>query len=777
MDWVRDPHYGNLPRSFRLTGPDTYYHKDEWSQLIDSELKPFSDHNLILKTGVLFGKQNIEERILRGGTVTNRNAAILIREGVRDGRIDPTLVDVFPQPEPGEPPYPIANFRADADTQFDPADDLRLLYYFWEKRPTTGKNLQVRTELSYVVETPFFFNSEARHSFLLGRNDIQDTVDYASGTPSFARIDWRRPDLSEQPLQFRAVTDMTPFRYGGEPYPEPGMDFNRIKVWYTGHYLNYFGSFFRDRLNLIAGARHDRYNVSSAVYRRVSWAIPAEDFGIGVDLRNPAFDAFGNPNQLLGFDEMRSQFHQFDPPEKETSFSFGVNYRLNEFLSAYYQRGEGVSPNTGQRDGLYNPIPAESTRSQEVGLKFELMERMISGSIALWKIERDNVTWDYLYAPAPRAWLNGPEFLIEPTMRNRPERAFDPDHRRAYWVHERYFLDDAGNARADDFGNAIVLESGFLRDEDGRIIRGPDNLPITVETHPGILDYERNASTGETYVLVNYELLDSTGLRSVMEEAFNDPFPWPENFNVGQIPDKPINWNRTDFDGANNAGNTIHSGNFVTFADESKGVDFNVVLTPRQSLQLIVNYSYVERKTTSPFRFVPVLHPTTGENLGTEYDIWVYFLGRENFDDPTDPTTLNSGLTGVSLYFAPQHNASFWSRYTFREGPLENLGVALGFIYTGSAQTSVPLGGRSLEINPYPTPRTPDRLRTDLAFMYRLDTDRFRWDFRLNINNLTDQRHAERVVTYTGANGEEIKRRSQVSYSPLNIRFSVGLSF
>lgn len=777
VDWVRDTNYGDQSRDFRLLGPDTYYHKDEWSQLIDTELKPFKDHNLILKTGVMFGQQSIEERLLRGGVVTNRNAGVLIREGVRDGKIDPGIVEVFPQPEIGAPAYPIMSTTAGPATEFLSTDDLRMLYYFWEKRPTEGENLQVRTELSYNVETPFLFGSVARHTFLLGRNDIEDVVDYASGVPSFARIDWRRPLASEQPLQYRSILDMTPFRYNGEPYPEPGMDYNQIKVWYAGHYLNYFGSYFSDRLNIVAGVRHDRYNVSTAIYDRVSWAIPPEDFGLGVDLRNPDFDAYGNPNQLLGFDEARSQFHQFNPAQTETSFSFGVNYRLNDELSIYYQRGEGVSPNTGQRDGLYQPIPAESTTSEEIGLKFELLDRKISGSVAFWKIERENVTWDYLYAPAPRNWLNGEEYLIEPDLRNRPERAFDPDARRAYWVHDRYFRDDAGSLKTDDLGNSIVLESGFLRDEDGRIVRGPDNLPVMLETHPGVLDYEKNANTGEAYVLVNYETLDGTGLRSIMEAAFFDAFEFPDNFNLGNIPDEPILWERLDFDGANNAGSTLSYNNFATFADESRGVDFNVVITPSQSLQLIFNYSYVERETTMPFQFVPVVHPDTGESLGTEYDIWVYFLGRENFDDPKDPTTLNAGLNGISLYFAPQHNASFWGKYTFVEGPLTNFGIGLGLIYTGSAQTSVPLGGRALEMNPYPTPRTPDRIRTDLALMYRFESKRYQWDFRLNITNLMDERFAERVVTYTSETGEPVQRRSQVQYTPIGVRLSAGISF
>ncbi len=748
IDWIRDPEFGARDHTYRWTGPDTYFKRDEWNLMFDVELRPV--RGMTIKSGVFGGRQDNEDFAVRAATVTTQEGSFNVQNAANIGRIDPSIVRVFPHPEDPNPENP------------NPAtSDFRVMRYWWVRNPTKADNLQFRNELNYQWEGELF-GRNVRHSILLGRQDIQDVIDFTNRNEVFSDVFWFQDTFAQQPYNVRDLFDYSPFRYEGEILAQPGQDYLRTKLWFTGHYAVYNGQFFDNRVTLIAGLRHDRYNTWEAYYDRVPWRNPG-----GVDptrpetIINPAYD-FDNPNELLGFDESRPPRHLFDTAQTETTPTLALSGRINDALSAYILYAEGASPNTGQVDGADRAIPAERTRSEEIGFKFDFFERRISGTVSFFRIRRENATWDYVFAPNPKNWVTGSEFRRvggDPSRRFDPRQVEDGTGPISYGVHEKYF-----NERGISFRRFLDPETGEIRRPDG------------------MLGVTSNVATREQYIWVDYASLDESGLREVFEAAFNDIV------NVEEF--VPINYQKQNEPGeggvilGNNPSNgaNIEGGgrsSFVTFEDESKGVDLQIIVSPRRHWQFIFNYAYIDRETTSPFYLVGAVDEETGRSYGTEYDLWNYWLGRDAFEDPTDPSTIvDGGIKGTSLYFGSKHSASLWNKYTFQEGMLENVSLGLGVIYSGKAQTSVPIGNRDLEANPYRTPPVPDRFRFDTALGYSWERGRMRYRVNLNVYNIFNHTVNESIASYTNVTtGEEELRRTQRFYAPRSFRLSASLSF
>jgi len=739
IDWARDPAYGDRPDSFRWSGPDTYYEREEWNWLLDLEIEPLE--NLVFKSGLLMGEQEIEEFQVRMNTVTNEEGSLKLRQAMRSGAIDPSIVHEFVNPEaPG------------ATGQYPEEWDYRTMRYWWVKDPTTAENLQLRNELTYQLETPFLFDTTARHNFLLGRQDIEDVIDFTNRSESFSDVYWFQRDFSRQPYQVRDLYDYSPLRYNGEILAQPGDDYFQTKLWFTGHYFVYNGRFFNEKLNLIAGLRHDRYNVWEGIYERDDWRNPDADPTDPSTFIDPNYNPT-DPNQLGGFRETR---HLFAEAQTGTTNTLAASYAVNDAVNVYAMYAEGLSPNTGQVDGMDDPIPAESTTSREIGIKFELWDRKLSGTIAFYQIKRENATWDYIFAPNPKIWANGTDTIRtgeDPATSFSPSRVESGAEPISYGIHASYF---------DELG----ISYDKIVDREAQVVRFPD----------GILGVATSAFTDDAWVYVDYASLDETGLRQVMEAAFND---------VVNLEDfTPIDYSRRRDGYGNNPSNraNIQGGGkstFVTFTDEAEGMDLQMIYSPISNWQFIFNYAYTTREALTPFNFVPAADQETGVNYGTEYDLWVYFMGRENFEDPTDPTSLNSGgIKGISLYFGPEHSASFWTKYTFLEGRLENLGLAGGVIYTGESPTSIPIGDRDLASNPFRTPETADRYRVDLSLSYRWYKGPYEWRLGLNVYNVLDDTGNTTFATYPNPETDRTEtRRTQQNFAPRSYRLSLSLKF
>lgn len=113
----------------------------------------------------------------------------------------------------------------------------------------------------------------------------------------------------------------------------------------------------------------------------------------------------------LGLGEKGTTQYAFPEEQTFTTKTAGLSFRIIEPLSVYILRAEGVFPNQGVRDGLDRTIPAETTESSEIGIKFDLFDRKISGTISVFQIKRKNAIFYFQNAPQPSTWvgeINGP---------------------------------------------------------------------------------------------------------------------------------------------------------------------------------------------------------------------------------------------------------------------------------------------------------------------------------------------------------------------------------
>lgn len=81
------------------------------------------------------------------------------------------------------------------------------------------------------------------------------------------------------------------------------------------------------------------------------------------------------------------------PPKQDvTAFSpsAGLIYKASEDFALYAAFAKGFRPNTGF-DVQRNPFEPEETKSSEVGLKYQLLDGDVSGTIAVFKMEKTNV--------------------------------------------------------------------------------------------------------------------------------------------------------------------------------------------------------------------------------------------------------------------------------------------------------------------------------------------------------------------------------------------------
>lgn len=758
VNWARD--VGGQGPGFRISGPDTYEERNEWNALLNVDI--IASERLTFNLGGYWGKQETERFDIEPLSVNNQNSNLFVKRRVRISQNPPTYFTVL-QYVPDE--Y-ITTFENPPSPVFNDTTDFKAIRYYWMRDPQKGEFAQYRAKVNYNFETPFI-GGEAQHNLLIGRHDIKDTIDYSQGTELFPRL-FEAVNLTRagavpsdtDSVIFRNVNDITPIRYNGELLAQPGREYQQSDIWYQGTYGVYQGTFWDEKMMLIAGIRHDRYQGLERVY----------------DRQEPATGLITNPdNETYGF---LSEEYNFDEPISITTNTLALRYDIRDDLSIYALMAEGVSPNTGALDGNDEFIDAEQSTSKELGIKFELMDGKLSGTISAYQIERTNAIWSFAAAPNPSGWVGGSN---SDGSRARTGQDFDPSE----------VLSGKGPI-------AYGVDSSYFNPADIAVD------PVTRQRPFGIVAVEgqHNSSPNpQTYVYLDYALLDQAGFRDEIERAFAD-VGRARATNTTDI--NPIFYTRTTgtFSGLNPSGVTGNTN--VTFGDEATGADFQLIYSPRDNWQIILNYAHTERKVTQPFGMVAAIDQVTGTEFGTEYDSWVRTLGRaayglEEIDNNGDgipdqilnkngePVSLTNivhanevtgGLDGAKLFLGAEDEASFFTKYTFVGGLLNRLSLTFGARYTGPQATAVNVGGETLAENLYQTPPTEARYEFDAGIIYLKKFGNTQWRFALNVYNLTDDQKDYSEVAYTNAfDGSTELRRSQVYHAPRSFRFSAGVTF
>ncbi len=574
---------------------------------------------------------------------------------------------------------------------------VKALRYDWDNDPFEVDSQQYRLELNYRLEL-----GNTTHNLLVGRQSTRDEVFRPNNNPtiqnSSTNAAWR---ISE----FKNVNDTIPIRYDGTTF-ERLRDTTQTN-WFDGDYAVYQAKALDSRLHAILGARKDRF------------ASRVEDFDYvnGVRNANPTFPDEG-PGTSRPFNAPKRNSYRFGgEAPTETTYTAGLNFAVTKDVSVYGLVAQGLFPNPGQRNGAAQNFDAEKTLSKELGLKIDLLDGKISGTIAYFQIERENATYFYSNAPAPRANF-APTVAPGQNVNN-----FNPDRPRQYAVRTQYFPTGYAGTTVNDLGQAV----------------------------------------GAGYFLVNYDTLSSRPAeRAALEAAFADT----------------STTNPIDYGAA--ASNTVNRGrgSDVSYQEESKGIDAQLIFTLRPNWQMTVNYAYINKAVSDGFQLVDAVDLNNGTNYGTEYDAWLLELGRANFSDPTRASTWNrESLVGRTLDLGPKQTASLFSNYTIENGPLQRLSLRGGLIFTGSRPTTVDFGGGNTNINSLRTPNVNARYEVRAGLGYSRMFGGYNWRFNLSVDNLLDEQKNETGVSYTLANGTRADRRQITFYRPRSIRLGASVSF
>lgn len=411
---------GTDRRTYRWAGPDSYLEKDLQSYLVDVQHK-FTD-NIWLKVGAQRSERTQESlnnwfaqfSSLSPGIVRNANGTIA---NVTAPRVA-TLARYYYAPRNAtESAYltNLANAVAAGGTGWVSVFDARpanfwygdvygrpftstslldssgadttsqntVLNYTWSKYRTEDTRDQFRAELAVNFNALW-----GKHNFLLGTQYQKlDSRTFNQGqTPD--QTDNSAPVNSDPLLfNFKSPTDTTPIRYATQgDGTTPSVALRPIRrernlTWDLGDYLIYQGRFWNDRITLIGGLRWDR-NDARQYYQRL-W-LPNE----GEQINDRTHPAPGVP--------------PVEEAPNHVSKQAGVSVAITRNISLFGVYSTGLLPTpAGTLDGNGQQFGPVTAVNHEAGLKFELLDGKISGSIAAYKIKRDNISRSIWWAPAP----------------------------------------------------------------------------------------------------------------------------------------------------------------------------------------------------------------------------------------------------------------------------------------------------------------------------------------------------------------------------------------
>lgn len=659
-NWTRDG--GGLSRrTFNLAGPDTFERNKTWSTILQVEQRLLD--GLTLVAGYQFSRTALTQRRIISAQTISLTPATYAQVP------DQSLLTIYP------------NGAA------------KVIRYDWDSDPLDVDSQQYRLELTYK-----FSVGRTNHNLLVGRQSTRDEVFRPNNNPTIQNTS---PNAAFQRTKFRRVTDYSPIRYDGTTY-ERARDTSQWN-WFDGDYAVYNGKLFNDRLNVILGARRDRFASRVLDF----------DYVGGVRNANPtnADNGPGTPRPANA--PQRAGYRFGGNAQTETTGTVGLSYKVSEALSIYGLTAQGLFPNPGQRDGRAANFDAEKTLSQELGVKVDLLKGRISGTISYFKIGRENATYFYGNAPSPRANFAR---AIDPVSNINN---FDPTRARTYAVRTQYF--PAG--------------------------------------------YAGTPATTAGYFVVNYDnLTASSPERTAIEAAFRDT-----------LTTTPINYGDT---ATNNPSKGGSRGSDVSYEEESSGIDAQLIFSPLPNWQIVTSYAYINKEVSDGFQLVDHQDLNDGRNYGTEYDAWLYELGRDNFSDPKRASTYTrQSLVGRSLDLGPKQTASLFSNYRILEGPLKDLSFRVGVIFTGARPTTVDFGGANANVNTLPTPDVERRYEISTGLGYRHRIAGRNWRYNLAVNNLFDDRKNETFVSHALPNGTSVDRRQVTYFRPRSIRLSASIEF
>jgi iron complex outermembrane receptor protein len=255
-----------------------------------------------------------------------------------------------------------------------------VVQYAWNQNQAETTRNQERVELT--AKKSLF----ARRWF-----QFEDQV-LAGYTELYNNIESANSQTIPGSYSFKGPLDLTPIRFGvqGDGSPAPALyqnDRNNInKGWDKATYVNNFAKFLSfggvdNRVILMAGVRKDT----------------SDNWSTDTSVTAPSAGSVAST--------VTSRAVQTERISRQS----GAMFKLTEGLSVFALKADGFQPNFG---GLHEaltgaPVGADTAKSKEYGVKFDLIQGKISGSISKYKITKKAWLASGFSTPAP---LGRPRF-------------------------------------------------------------------------------------------------------------------------------------------------------------------------------------------------------------------------------------------------------------------------------------------------------------------------------------------------------------------------------
>lgn len=500
------------------------------------------------------------------------------------------------------------------------------IIYQWQKLHQENEKDQARVELAYSLK--LFENSSKWLKF-----DNSFMVGYSYSKEGFVSKSRQTP---VDKVNYHSPGDYSYFHFGfqGDGSAEPALvEYQNTdsKTSNPAAYAVYQGKFLDDRLTIVGGVRRDR-----------SWN--------HVLTYNPQYQSNGQKQNNPYSDPVLTS----SPANKNTTYQYGVNVQVTKGLSLYAMHSEGVEPNyQGKIDLLGKALNAALAKDNEYGIKFDLLNGRISGTISKFEINRTGTQ----VGNAGSSWY-------VPILADK--LSFDPNRDVVFRVdkldpYTRY----AGDTSPVFQRNKAVWDAA---EAAGAIYKKVD---ASGATHLYL-----NASKSYNGQKLGANVLDAYWTDSAKT---GDWYGWLwDGSDPGSKPFDPETNNATMDD--NGAQTRVATGN-----DRSRGWDTQILLSPTDNLQILLSFAHIEKTVVSSAVWPKYPY------LQDRWAIWaapswpVYNTpSNPSFRDPADTSTHIQFGEGLALDDTPKNQGAAWINYQLpKQTALSGLSFGVGATYEG----------------------------------------------------------------------------------------------
>jgi iron complex outermembrane receptor protein len=674
---------GADPRTYRVTGPDTYLNSTASNIEVKLTQELFKDVNFLV--GYNYSTYDSQNRDVQAQLFTNVGPASLRQ-----------TITLHPISTRGDGSLNIQNGVVPNS----------ILQYTWSRFEPDNTRKQIRTEFT-AKRTLFEHNSKwlkIENQLLAGYSEINNKITNESFVTTPGGFNYKAP------------TDLTPLRFGiqGDGTADRPMYRNNVgasESWNKAFYASYQGRFLDNRLLILLGARRDTNDAANS------------NVGLTAPGATPTTSGARGDSQ------------------RQQTYQRGVSFQLTPQVSVYALKSEGLQPNfSGQvLPDTGAPAGASLARSEEIGLKFDLLDGRISGTVSKYKIRKTGFVGAPWYSPVT---LGKPNFnpnkdIVYNVSNFSPTQAPGGSN--------------GGSTKLDTGATYAAWQAGVA---SGAIFKS--------SAGNGSPTWYVNASqpNGAAYLDAAFAANDA-----------DNGSAWPGFLYQGESGDSLVNNATMDTLAFHGSG----SGNAaLLLTDESKGYDAQLLFKATKNLEFVASGAITEVRRLNFGQWMKYPYqqdrwPVWNFNNGS----WGT-LGLPRPTVYTSPGSATAGpdtstRTGVGQAAGddtPKYHADLWMDYTF-DGSLTGLSAGLGGYWEskrqymsgvthGSGQLILDGAGQLLVLY------TTERVNFDAMVRYEWKSSRgYHQYLQLNIVNLLNDE----------------KLYGLIYSNPLNAKLTYGMRF